>query len=112
MKYSLCLVLAVLVSSITFFVVSEAKKKSTDNEDNNKKYEQDFEFIDEVSEEIWFEFISDIGRDNWHSSNLKSERKVHDKVQIRFTSSVWKYFLSKHIAIRFIRIFKTWITLP
>lgn len=49
MKYSLCLVFAVLVSSMTHFAVSEAKKKSTDNENVSKKYEEDFEFIDEVS---------------------------------------------------------------
>lgn len=47
MKYSLCLVFAVLVSSMTHFAVSEAKKKSTDNENVSKKYEEDFEFIDE-----------------------------------------------------------------
>lgn len=49
MKYSLCLALAVLVSSMTLCVVSEAKKKSADNENVSKKYEEDFEFIDEVS---------------------------------------------------------------
>lgn len=43
MKYSLCFV-AVLVIS-TFFVVVDAKKKPTNN-----KFEGDFEFLDEVIE--------------------------------------------------------------
>lgn len=49
MKYSLCFVLLVLVSALNFISVIDAKKKSTDIDNNSKKYEGDFEFIDEVS---------------------------------------------------------------
>jgi hypothetical protein len=45
----------VLVSTSMLISMVDSKKKSTDNENNsNKKYEGDFEFIDEVSVKCTF----------------------------------------------------------